>query len=95
MCFRERKREKERKEGKKEGERASKKKTEESHGKKEKGRKKGGREGGRESHSRLRPEVLKISSTNANFFFINVQNYFSLDTTIRFHFWETVLKEIN
>lgn len=63
--------------------------------KKEQSKKEERKERGRESHSRLRPEVLKISSTNANFFFINVQNHFSLYTTTRFHFWETVLKEIN
>lgn len=60
----------------------------------EKRKKKKGKKKGRESHSRLRPEILKIF-TNANFFFINVQNRSSLYTITRFHFWETVLKEIN
>lgn len=71
------------------GERKREKEKERITWKKKKGKKKG-----RESHSRLRPKILKIF-TNANFFFINVQNRSSLYTITRFHFWETVLKEIN
>lgn len=41
------------------------------------------------------PDIPKTSPTNANFFFINVQNHSSLYTMKSFHFWETVLRETN
>lgn len=41
-----------------------------------------------------RPEILKISSTSANFFFIKVLHPPSLSTIKRFHLWETMLEEI-
>lgn len=65
----------------------------------EKRKKEERKEGGREEGNRIAGSDLKFSKYHPQMptfsSLINVRNYFSLYTTIRFHFWETVLKEIN
>lgn len=53
----------------------------------------GVKEGRMDHMAGSRPEILKMSSTRANFFFIKVLHP-SLCTMKRFHLWETMLEEI-
>lgn len=62
-------------------------------------REQGGREGRKEERKEGINQVVgsrpESTITITNFFYINVQNHSSLYTIKRFHFWETMRKEIN